>query len=534
MSVLMVIQVSAVDYLDEFSFDGYNCVYVDEFSYSKWGGENPVKIIGCCNLYQCFYFPINIEQQRLYRKEFAYLLQVESARQNIYKHSLSEDIFRFEGFFDFCEMLNVEPPRDQIIGGIVDVTDKSLPYLINANKAKNIHNTISVLQNLKVISKFNWAAFTLSSTCSFGNNKEDEILRLLSQCHNNFQNIKYGKISSNNLDDFGSCLVSLKSATKRPEGFLENLTEIFYYISSLLTGGNIVDFVRVRMPSFEEYQTALNEDIVKIDLSAEIINNSTELLKIRTNNFENLIKKLKRNIPLWERFLSFFGFKQTNVTQKIIDLQVICGDIKNAQEMWQYKTAHALLDQGFIELNNTYFVQQEANYPIKSNLFCGYSPTYYDILEESVKIESTSYNKTVLVNQDLEEPNVRYHGLDTRRGCTAENCTIKVSFRNDPYGALIDFNATVLIEDELNETNIVYKPLLIENFYVRPNADTTEQTINLDEGYFSVKVINISDYTINVKPNENYFYKELPCPNITLVPINKTKTVFDERIDCTI
>jgi len=523
--------VYATDYLDEFSFDGQECFYVDEFDYIAKYSENTVTIIGCCDLYECFYFPMDLNSEQTFPKSFEELLQIESARQNIIKNNLSNEIFKFEEFFDFCNLIELDSPESQIVGGIVDITDNSLPYLVNVEKARDFHNVAKLLKGTKLISKFDIATFSISSACSFGDSVEDDVLKLLSNCHNSFQRIKYGRVNPNELTEYDICLLDLKEETVRKEGFWGSLTEITYMISSLLTGGNIVEFVRDRMPTFESYATYFNEDIIDIENSIHKFNAYYYSLNNRMIYLKDSIKEIKRNVPFWHKVKAFFGFKNQIILQ-IDTLNELYKNITIEQDHYRYKTANLMVDDAFVELNTTFQLQKELKPDLDINLFCDYNETYYDVLEKSKRLDLTYYNQSTLVDSRLQKPKNQFVGMNTKQyGCGNKSCIILFHFLNEGQEALIDFNSTITVFNEW-ENITIYHNVTLKNIILRNGLYKYKYQINLDNEHFILDVTKITNISISVKPNDFYSYIVLPYPNMTIVPINVTKTVSSKSIFC--
>ncbi|MFH1770325.1 MAG: hypothetical protein ABH828_02090 [archaeon] len=520
--------IASIDYLDEFSIDGRNCLFVDEFDYIST--YNRVSVMGCCDLEHCFYVPLNINKQTVFTNDFHELLQIESARQNLFKNDLSNQVFLFKGYFDFCELISLESPEKQVVGGIVDVSDKALPYLINVEKASDVRKTVSTLQKTRVLSKFNVGTFILSSACSFGNNVEEDMLILLSDCHNSFQRIKYGPVDKEELSVFNQCVSELKMETTKQEGFIGELEEISYMISSILTGGNIIDFIRNQIPIFENYVSLFHEQVIDRNYSATEFNGYVYFLDFRVDSFKDSLKDIKRNFPFFKRVTYFFGFGSHNeVYEHIEPLKDLSKQITSAQKHYQYKTVHSLLDDAFIKLNHTYFYQQ-SEYSLKKELVCYFNETFYEILEPAKELQESWFNKTVLVSKELDEPKVEFFGANGQR-CEDNVCKVEFMFKNGGNEAFIDFNVTLEYRQQFTNNTLQFETLF-EDKIIKEQMDEFEEKINLNTNLSNLELIGVENHGITIKPNEFYTYKDIPYPNISIVTVNKTVIISTKRIYC--
>lgn len=520
---------SSIDYLDEFSMEGRNCIYIDEFSYETTYSIDRATIVGCCDIHQCFYFPVNNEKQTLFADEFQEVMQIESARQNIFKHDLSEDVFTFIGYFSFCQLIDVEPVENQAIGGIVDITDKSLPYLISADKAKDFHQTVKLMKSAKLISKFDVASFALSATCSFGEKKDSELLEILSKGHNSFVNIKSGNTHQGELSGYDNFINELKIEAQQKEGLWGDLTEIFYVVSSLVTGGDIVKFSRDRMPQFEKYQSLFYEDIVNMSYSVNKVNEYHYNFIERQGYFTNSLYALKKNIAWWERFKAFFGF-DSEVTKRVKMLSGKSDDVLSLKKNYQYKSANNALSNLFIELNTTYQLQKNLNYSIKQEIICQNKEIPYEYIEEVKQLHWEIANKSELSDIYYNSPNVEYGGAQNL-GCQLRNCSLILNFNTGEFPVRIDYNATVIIWDNVNKTNLT-KNISLVNIDLKENGDHIQHIIQFDKDYYNIKIVNIINNSIQVKENEYHTFKIVPYVDVSQMPINETRTAYIKQIYC--
>ncbi len=521
----------ATNYIDEFSLDGKSCFLVDEFNYKTEKTTERVTIYGCCDINSCFYFPMNELKNSTFTNEFQKLLQYESARQNIYKNKLSDSVFIFEQFFDFCDFIEMEPVENQVIGGIVDITDKTLPYAISANKAKDFSNGIKVLKGAKIISSFDIRTFTLSSACSIGNKKETKILEILSNGGNAFINIKSGNIGHNDLSNYKNFIYNLNIETKRKDGFWGDLTEITYTISSLLTGGNIVEFSRNRIGTFKLYENNLTQEVINISNSIEKFNSYIYDFKKREDHLSNSIDGLKSNIGFWEKIISRFGF-ESEVTSKIKDLKNGLKIVNKLNNRYLHKSADKELENLFKEVNQTYTLQTNNNYTIKNEIFCDYDLTPYQIINETYETQSIPINKTFLKNNESKVPFVEWRGGNANN-CINQNCSIELQLRNQGDKANINFSANLILYNFTsklnNNINISLKNIEIDN-----GLNKILYLTILEDEFIYVKVEDIKNISITYNSNEFYYYIEETVYKPIKVNKNETITKYTPRIFCDI
>jgi hypothetical protein len=537
-SIISVRQVSA-DYLDEFSILGRQCTYIDQFFYEDaYGNTKDTAIISCCDLDTCFYVPENLNKSEIVsRSYFDNILMVESARQNIDYYNLTSNTYIFEKFFDVCEAMDVESPTNQLIAGGSEAVEKTSKYMLNAKRATKVVRTIKVLKAAQIISKFDPPALLLSLSCSQGNNVDKKVNTILSQCYNNFGMLQKGYTKYNNIQEINTCTFNLKEEAKQPEGLIENFNEITYFVSSLLTGGNVIEFIRHRQAEFDRYNLLVSEDVLNIPVSNIVFDSYAVDIKPLREQLDSISTIMSKNIPWWRQLINWFIvlFNPNGMDSQYKEIYMFnqaLKDIDKASKEYKYKTVHKMLDNAFDEAQRIILKQNREKILKDYSIDCFNISKPYRYISTENRTFWNFYNRSEL-RAGNRQPELSYFGISLKKGqlnCQDAECSVIFHIVNDGYPVQADIEVNLSMFSPWDDGHYLGHPNSTYNTTLKFKDEVIESGIyefkTKIPNFNNLSIFTITGFNHTIIPKENEFYKWTNILNVNFtdgfVDVNST------------